>query len=213
VESRSSSSELDMRLRSGDALALAVLLERDSERLLRSIRMRLDPRLERRISAEDVLQEVFLAARARIAHYGGDGFHHPYPWLRALALQTLAEVHRHHFGAQLRDPSREAAQRGGGTGVTSRGLANELSGHASSPSVATMRAETMARLTALLEGLGAADREVIALRHFEDLGNDEVAEVLGIAVKAASIRYVRAIRRFKEAVERAGLRLEDLHVH
>ena len=74
-----------------------------------------------------------------------------------------------------------------------------------------MREETSDRLVAALDGLADTDREIIALRHFEDLGNREIADVLGIEEKAASIRYVRAIRRLKQALEAAGLGLSELH--
>jgi RNA polymerase sigma-70 factor (ECF subfamily) len=42
------------------------------------------------------------------------------------------------------------------------------------------------------------DRDVLVLRHFEQLTNSEVAEVLGIQKKAASIRYVRALKRLRD---------------
>jgi RNA polymerase sigma-70 factor (ECF subfamily) len=56
-------------------------------------------------------------------------------------------------------------------------------------------------LRAVLERLDPIDREVLALRHFEELSNHEVAEVLGIQTAAASKRYIRAIERLKQALE------------
>jgi RNA polymerase sigma-70 factor (ECF subfamily) len=202
--------DLDQRLRQGDATALAELVERERERLLRTVRLRLDPRLVSRLAPEDVLQEAFLAARTRLAHYAADGFTRPFTWLRTVLLQTMIDLHRHHCGAQMRDAGREVALAPGG--ASTRALARQLSGAVASPSAATRRREVVAGLTAALDQLAPADREVIALRHFEDLANEEVAEALGIQPKAASIRYVRALRRLGELLARAGLSLGDIHV-
>lgn len=204
--------DIDARLRRGDTQALAELVEANRERLLRSLRLRLDARLERRVAPEDVLQEAWLAARQRIAHFAADGFTRPYTWLRAVVLQTLVDVHRHHLGAQMRDARCEVPVAGGRLQpeATSVVMAQELSGHLATPSGATMQAESARLIAAALDRLAAGDREIIALRHFEDLGNDEVAEVLGLQVKAASIRYIRAVRRLKDELERSGLTLSDL---
>lgn len=209
--SQTGSDALDGRLRQGEAAALAELLERERERLLRTVRLRLDRRLARRVEAEDVLQEAFLAARQRLGHYAADGFTRPYTWLRLVLLQTLADLHRHHLGTQARDAGREAV----GvplSGEASRPLAELLSGSVTSPSGAIVRREASARLADALARLADADREIIALRHFEDLSNEEIAEALGIQGKAASIRYVRAIQRLGALLAAAGLSFGDLHV-
>ncbi len=206
-----SSDDLDARLRRGDIDALAVLVEREHDRLLRTVRLRLDQRLARRIDPEDVVQETFLAARTRIAHYASDGFTQPYTWLRTVLLQTLVDLHRHHLGAQMRDAGREA----GGVPLAnsaSQALARELSGSVTSPSGAAIRREATGRLTEALTQLSEADREIISLRHFEDLSNEEVAEALAIQPKAASIRYVRALRRLSALLSAAGLSFGDLRV-
>ncbi len=194
----------------GDATVLAEVLQHHRERLLRGVRLYCDPRLTRRVGADDVLQEVYLAAQSRLPHYAADGFIHPYTWLRTVMQQTLIDLHRRHLGAQMRDAGREVAHVRG-LSATTRVLADGLSATITSPSGVTMRAETNDLLIAALDGLSEADREVIALRHFEDLGNREIADVLGIEEKAASIRYVRAIRRLKQALEAAGLGLSELH--
>jgi RNA polymerase sigma-70 factor (ECF subfamily) len=202
---------LHPRLARGDEAALGELVERERSRLLRTVRLRLDARLARRVTPEDVLQEAWLAARARLDRYAADGFTRPFTWLRLVVLQVLSDTHRHHLGAQRRDARNEIAVEGGAGEVGSRALALQLSGHLASPSKATMKREALDRLADALERLGPADREVIALRHFEELANDEVAEALGIQGKAASIRYVRALRRLKEELERVGLSVGDLH--
>lgn len=204
-------SGLERRLREGDVTALAELFDLERPRLLRTVRLRLDHRLARRVEAEDVVQEAFLAARARIGHYAADGFTRPYTWLRIVLLQTLVDLHRHHLAAQMRAAGREAAA-APLSGQAGRSLAEALSGSVTSPSGAAIRQEAKATLTRAIAQLSEADREVIALRHFEDLANDEVADALGIQPKAASIRYVRAIRRLGELLAAEGLSFGDLHV-
>jgi RNA polymerase sigma-70 factor (ECF subfamily) len=73
----------------------------------------------------------------------------------------------------------------------------QLLGNLTSPSEAAVRAEMTAAVEQALECMNPIDREVLALRHFEELTNTETAEVLGIEQKAASIRYVRALARLK----------------
>jgi RNA polymerase sigma-70 factor (ECF subfamily) len=202
----------DERLRRGDTQALSEAFAEHRERLLRTIALRLDPRLAGRLGVEDVLQEAWLAAAQRLPHYAADGFTRPFTWLRVVVLQTLVDVHRHHLGAHMRDPRRELRIAGGRAQpeASSAALALQLSGRGTTPSGAAMRGEAGALVVEALDSLSAADREVIALRHFEDLANEEVAELLGITGKAASIRYIRALARLKTAMERVGLSLGDL---
>src|SRR5205814_8453497 len=83
-------------------------------------------------------------------------------------------------------------------GATSAALVDALSGHATGPRTAAARAEAKVRLREALDGMEAIDREVLALRHFEQLTNGEAAAVLGIEERAAAKRYVRALRRLKD---------------
>ena len=91
--------------------------------------------------------------------------------------------------------------RPGSPEATSMSLAQCLLGTVTSPSLAMQRVELAERLRAALEQMDPVDREVLALRHFEEMANHEIAEVLGIEQKAASIRYVRALRRLKEILD------------
>jgi RNA polymerase sigma-70 factor, ECF subfamily len=192
------SDALACRLRSGDREALAELFSQHRERLWRMIHFRMDRRLLGRVDADDVLQDAYLASAARLEHYANEPSLSPFVWLRLVVLQTLTDVHRHHLGAQMRDADREVALRGCRyPQTTSASLAALLVGNVTSPSRAAARAETLDQVEQVVATMDALDREVLALRHFEELGNSEVAEVLGIQQKAASIRYVRALKRLK----------------
>jgi RNA polymerase sigma-70 factor, ECF subfamily len=190
--------DLAERLRAGDTQALAELLARHRDRLWRLVQFRLDRRLHGRVDPDDVLQDGFLAAAQRIEHYRGNPLMSPFVWLRWVVCQTLVDVHRRHLGAQARDAGREVAiDRRSHSPATSASLAISLVGNLTSPSRVAARAEMVDQVEQAIAGMDATDQEVLALRHFEELTNSEVAEVLGIQQKAASIRYVRAVRRLK----------------
>jgi RNA polymerase sigma-70 factor (ECF subfamily) len=183
------------RLRAGDRQALAELFAGHRERLRRMVALRLDPRLNGRLSPSDVLQEAYIDALMRLEHYLAKPGQSFYGWLRLIVGQRLVDVHREHLGAGKRDAGRELPP------ASSPCLAAQLAGQLTSPSGAAARNEELARLQEALDRLEPLDREVLALRHFEELSNAETAEVLGIERAAASKRYVRALARLKEALE------------
>lgn len=186
------------RIRSGDVDVLAKAFDEHASRLQAIVRFRLDPRLARRVDAADVMQEAYLNAFKRCDHLEGSTEESLFIWLRMITLQTLADVHRRHLGAQARDAGREWTQRSPCGDNTSLSVVARLVGHLTSPSGALRREELSEQLQASLAEMNEIDREILALRHFEELTNQEVAAVLGIEQKAASIRYVRALRRLKE---------------
>ncbi|MHC4399496.1 MAG: sigma-70 family RNA polymerase sigma factor [Planctomycetota bacterium] len=189
------------RLKSGDERALAELFSRYRERLHRAVRFRLDRRLPGRVDADDVLQEAYLAAAQRVGHFLEKPAMSLFVWLRLIVGQTLIDVHRRHLGAQMRDADRDVSLHVGGRARSSSGsLAGNLIDSRTSPSRAAMRKERSQQLEAVLAAMSRVDREVLTLRHFEELTNREVAEYLGIGQKAASIRYVRAVKRLKDAI-------------
>jgi RNA polymerase sigma-70 factor (ECF subfamily) len=182
--------ELEADLRAGDDLALATLFERLRERLGRMVHFRLDPRLVGRIDAEDVLQETFLEAKKRLQAFRDDD--KPFlVWARLITQQTMIDLHRKHLGAKMRSAGREVHAPASGT------LSGFFVGHITSPSGAVMREELRQKIEQALAAMDEIDREVLLLRHFEELSNKEAAAVLGIQENAASNRYVRALGRLK----------------
>jgi RNA polymerase sigma-70 factor, ECF subfamily len=194
----SGAAQLIDRLRDGDREAAGELLMRYRDRLRRMVELRLDPRLRGRLDASDVLQDSMLEAAARLNDYLADPKLPFFLWMRLVAGERLARAHRHHLGFKMRDAGREVSlYRDPLPAASSLALASMLLGHLSSPSDAAVRAERLVRVQEALNDLDAGDREVLALRHFEQLSPGETALVLGIKPDAASKRYIRALKRVR----------------
>jgi RNA polymerase sigma-70 factor (ECF subfamily) len=191
--------ELLQRAEAGDEPAKAELFALHRQRLRAMVRLRLDRRLAGRIDASDVLQEAYLDYSRRLAEYFADRKAPFFLWLRGLTGQRLVDLHRRHLGAQMRDAGQEVSlYQGALPAASSVSLANQLLGRLTSPTQAAVRAEMQVRLQEALNAMDPFDREVLVLRHFEELNNSETSEVLGIQKAAASKRYVRALVRLKE---------------
>ncbi|MCA9214358.1 MAG: sigma-70 family RNA polymerase sigma factor [Planctomycetales bacterium] len=182
----------------GDTASWAVLLTENVPRLSRFIAIRLDRRVHRRIDADDVTQEIYAEAWRHLPDYWRNPKLPFYVWLRALAQNKLFELHRRHLGTKMRDARREAHDsQCGMAGTTSEALSSLFLDSQTSPSNAAAREELQDQLQEALESMDAIDRDVLVLRHFEQLTPVETAVVLGIEEKAAGMRYVRAIRRLR----------------
>jgi RNA polymerase sigma-70 factor, ECF subfamily len=182
----------------GDQRALGELLGRHRERLRRMVALRLDRRLQGRVDPSDIIQEACLDAARRLPEYHKNPAMPFFLWLRFLAGQRLVDEHRKHLGAAARDAGREISlYRGALPETSSAALAAHLLGALTTPSQAAIRVERKIRLQEALNSLDPIDREVLALRHFEELSNTEAAVVLGLDKSAASKRYARALIRLK----------------
>ncbi len=188
------------RLRAGDRGALAELFDKHRDKLRRMVQLRLDHRLAGRISASDVLQEAYIDALKRIDHYFQKPDQPFFGWLRLVVGQRLADVHREHM-AQKRNAGKDVTIDSPMPGTDSACLAAYLLGHLTSPSHAAAKNEAFAQVEEALNQMDSMDREVLALRHFEELSNTETATILGIQPAAASKRYVRALAKLKQILE------------
>jgi RNA polymerase sigma-70 factor (ECF subfamily) len=187
------------RLEEGDERALSELFARYRDRLRRMVKLRMDRRLQGRLDASDVLQEAYLDVAHRAAEYRANPMLPVFLWLRLITGQRLIALHRKHLGAQMRDAGHEVSlHRGALPPASSISIAAMLLGRITSPTRAARRAELQVRLQDVLNSMDPVDREILTLRHFEELGNGETAQVLGISKSAASSRYIRAVMRLKK---------------
>jgi RNA polymerase sigma-70 factor, ECF subfamily len=195
--------ELLVQAAAGDETALTQLFSRYRMRLKQMVRLRLNRRLQGRIDDSDILQEAYLEAAKRLPDYLEQK---PLPfflWLRHITGEKMIEAHRRHLGAKMRDASQEISlHRGPMPAASSLSLAAQLLGRLTSPSQAAIKAETRLRVQEVLNGMDPLDREILALRHFEQLTNVEVAETLGMNESTASSRYLRALKRLKDELSR-----------
>lgn len=190
----SGSDDLVARLRANDPTAWPELLATHRDRLERAVAFRLDRRLRGRVDASDVIQEACLEAYERLPAYLAKPDMPIHLWLRFLVGQRVLIVHRQHLGTAMRDPGREQAW----PDSTSDGLAHHLMAVGPTPSEDVARREAETYLRESLDAMDSMDREVLTLRHFEQLSNVEVAQLLGIETSAASKRYLRALGRLQE---------------
>jgi len=190
--------ELLAQARDGNADARNQLLERHREGLRRMIGLRLDKGVQRRVDASDVVQDVLIEANRRLTDYlskAGMPFH---VWLRHLARDRLIDAHRRHRGAARRSVDREHHLAGPRLNDTSAAdLAALLLDRQMTPAAAATHHELERRFATALETLEESDREVILMRHFEQLTNQQTAQALDLTEPAAGMRYLRALRRLR----------------
>ncbi len=189
------------RARGGDRAALSELLADHHPGLLRMVELRLDPALRRRLDAEDVVQEAMIEAARRFVEWCEQDRYPFRLWLRLLTGQALAMARRRHLGARMREAKREVELVEERASVSAVHIADALVASQTSPTRAARREEARGILLLALEELDELDREILTLRHFEDLSNEEAAIELGIEPSAASKRFVRALQRLRPALK------------
>lgn len=187
----------------GDAEARCALLERHRAALRRMIEMRLDPKLRTRVDASDIVQDVMIEADRRLADYLRAARMPFEVWLRHLARDRLIDMHRHHRAATKRSIERETPLEQSPVGDSSAYRSPVAIDCELTPAAATLHMELEQRFQAALERMDPPDREVLVLRHFEQLSNSAVAEMLQLSEAAAAMRYLRAMRRLRALLHEA----------
>lgn len=202
--------ELLERAARADQAALGELFHLHHDRLRRMIRLRLDHRLQGRLDASDVLQEAYLEYARALPEYVKNPEAPFYLWLRCITGRKLRALHRAHLGTRMRDAGRDISlHHRAMPAASSVSLAAQLLGKLTTPSQAVLRAELQLQIQHALNEMEPLDREVLALRHYEQLNNRETAYVLEISEAAASVRFIRALRRLKEILKRVPGLLDD----
>ena len=190
-------SELSSRGEGG----VAELIGRYREKLLRMITVRMDCRIRGKVDGEDILQDVYVESARRIEDYIRRPSVPLFIWLRQITRQVLIDTHRRYLDTQMRDIRREATPYAADWSCASSAfLATQLADSLTSPSQCAVRGEIVSQMKAALEQLSERDREVLVLRHLEELSNNEVAQVLRLDKCAASKRYLRALARLKQVM-------------
>ncbi len=184
--------------RQGDGGAVNRLLEKHREAVRRMIDLRMDHLLKRRVDASDIVQEVMIDANRRLKKYLQDPVMPFHLWMRQIAKDRLIDAHRRHRGAARRNLDREQAIGANFSGESSLDLMAQLRDQELTPAAAATWHELQRRFEAACQQLDQQDQEVVLMRHFEHLSNVEAATAMNITPQAASMRYLRAMRRLRE---------------
>ena len=194
--------DLLREVKDGDSQAVERLLARHRESLHRMIELRMDQRIKRRVDVSDVVQDVLIEANRRLKDYlqnPGMAFH---LWIRQIAKDRLIDAHRRHRVSAKRSIDREQPSFvRGAVDQSSLDVVAQLSDPAMTPAAAASQRELAAQVETVIARLGESDREIILMRHYEQLNNGEIAAALGLSEPAASMRYLRAIRRLREMLD------------
>ena len=189
------------QVRQGESQAVDQLLARHREPMRRMIDLRMDPAIAPRVDASDIVQDVLLEASRRLQEYLRAPSMPFHLWLRHIALDHLIDAHRRHRKAQRRSVDREQPMKSALGDRSSVELIGNLIDRELTPASAAMRQEMEKRFQEVLGEMEEEDREVILMRHFEQLSNQEVAQALSLTEAAASMRYLRAIRRMRALLD------------
>src|SRR3954453_2789735 len=189
--------ELLAGARQGDSDAVNRLMDRHRDSLHRMVRCRLNQGVARRVDASDIVQDALLTASRRLAEYLQSPKIPFHAWVRQIARDRLADVYRREL-ADKRNVGRE--QGTPAVGRSSLDPVGQASDHQLTPAAALLRKEFAERFNAAVDQLDDDDREIILMRHSEQLSNSQAAEVLGLSEPAAGMRYLRALRKLKSVL-------------
>ena len=195
---REATDDLLQRVRQGDAEAVEQLFTEYREPLRRVVNLRMDPVLGRRVDASDIVQDVLIEANQRLVDYLKNPTMPFHLWLRHLAQDRIIDTHRRHRLAQRRSVDREQQiNRPAWADDSSNSLVAQLMDTDRTPASEAIQAELARKLANAINELSEDDREIILMRHQEQHSNQDVATLLGLSEAAASMRYLRALRRLR----------------
>ena len=186
----------------GSAEAVNRLLENHRASIRRLVELRLDRKVRRRVDVSDVVQDVMIEANGRLQKYLEDPAMVFHLWLRQIAWDRIIDTYRRHRVTAKRNMDREQPMvASGGPDQSTMELAIQLCDPGLTPAAAATQREIAAKVELALEHLGEHDRDIILMRHYEHLSNIEIAQVLDLNPAAASMRYLRALRKLREMLE------------
>ena len=181
------------QLKEGGEEELTNLFMRVRPHIRQMIDIRLDRRLHSRVDASDIVQETYVRARQGLATFLQSPKMDPLTWLRLIGKHLIAEIHRHHFRSK-RSPERE--QKWGDD--SSDMLVNRIADSMHSMGAHIDQKHLLDQVRSSMDQLSFNDREIIEMRHVDELSIQEAADTLEISFEAAKKRYHRAICRFRE---------------
>ena len=183
--------------RQGNESAVNRLFDRHRDAVHRMVRLRLDQRIQPRVDVSDVVQDVLVEASRRLKDYLDNPVMAFHLWIRQIAKDRIIDAHRRHRVSAKRSVDREQRLPLAAHDRSSVQLAAQLCDNQLTPAAAATQQELARRVEQAIAELGEQDCEIVVMRHYEQLSNSEVAQTLGLTEPAASMRYLRAIRRLR----------------
>ena len=194
--------ELLDQAREGDNEAVNALMERHRDSLRRLVRMRLDHKIRQRVDISDIVQDVLIEANRRLTRYLDNPVMSFHLWLRQIARDRIIDAHRRHRASARRSVDREQTMSvPRGYDHSSIQLAGQISDNELTPAAMALQNELARRVESAIAQMDETDSEIIVMRHYENLSNQEIAESLDLTEPAASMRYLRAIRRLRTQLD------------
>ncbi len=194
--------ELLADAKQGDGSAVNQLMDRHRDALRRMVEMRLDQKIQRRVDVSDVVQDVLIEANRRLADYLDKPVMPFHLWMRQIAKDRIIDAHRRHRASAKRSVDREQPMVApAGMDRSTMELAAQICDPELTPAAAATQQELARRVEQAITQLNDQDCEIIVMRHYEQLSNQEVAQALGLTEPAASMRYLRAVRRLRELLK------------
>jgi len=195
--------ELLGQAKDGDGDAIDSLMERHRDSLRHLVRMRLDQKIRRRVDVSDIVQDVLIEANRRLQTYIENPVMSFHLWLRQIARDRIIDAHRRHRVSARRSVDREQSMSvPQGYDHSSIRLAAQLGDPELTPAAAALQNELARRVEDAIAQMDETDSEIIVMRHYENLSNQEISESLGLTEPAASMRYLRAIRKLRAVLDK-----------
>jgi RNA polymerase sigma-70 factor (ECF subfamily) len=189
--------ELLIGARRGESDAVNQLLDRHRQSLKRMVESRLSRGVAQRVDASDIVQDALVEASRRLDEYLRQPPMPFHAWLRQLCRDRLVDTFRRHL-ADKRNVGREQPIAAGDASRSD--LIAQLRDGGLTPAAILMQQEFAEQYHAALAQLDDPSREILLMRHNEQLTNTQAAEVLGVKPPAAAMRYLRALRRLREVL-------------
>lgn len=201
--------ELLIGARQGDTAAVEGLLAKHRESLKRLIDLRLDRRVAQRVDVSDIVQEVLIEANRRLQIYLQNPSMPFHLWIRQIAKDRIIDAHRRHRASAKRSVDREQRFAAGPPDASTIELAGQLMDRQLTPAAEATQRELAIQVQSCIAKLEERDQDILLMRHFEQLSNQEVAMALELSEPAASMRYLRALKRLRAIIHGSDTNLQD----
>ena len=180
--------------RAGSREALGRLFEECRHYLLRIAQEKLDPELQAKGGASDLVQQTFMEAQQHFGQFQGTSEAELLAWLRQLLLHDMADFGRRYLGTTKRRIGREVAL---DPGQSSGEMRVGVAAGSPSPSAEAMAHEQDQALQEALARLPEDYRRVIELRYQEDRSFEEIGQRMQRSAEAARKLWARAVERLQ----------------